>query len=96
MINSNFINNGDYQRSNLTSKIGLELAKGLKFTTTTQLVYTKNTLNDQTGRSVFFALNNARPFIDFTQKDVDGNYATFFGAAAGVNHSNPFYTEVSP
>jgi len=92
MQNSNFINNGDYQRSNLTSKIGLELAKGLKFTTTTQLVYTKNTLNDQTGRSVFFALNNARPFIDFTQKDVDGNYATFFGAAAGVNHSNPFYT----
>jgi len=92
MQNSNFINNGDYQRSNLTSKLGLELAKGLKFTTTTQLVYTKNTLNDQTGRNVFFALNNARPFIDFTQKDDVGNYATFFGAAAGVNHSNPYYT----
>jgi len=92
MQNSNFVNNGDYQRSNLTSKIGLELAKGLKFTTTNQLVYTKNTLNDQTGRGVFFALNNARPFVDFTQKDLDGNYATYFGAAAGVNHTNPFYT----
>ncbi len=92
MQNSNFVNNGDYQRSNLTSKVGFELAKGLKFTTTTQLVYTKNTLNDQTGRSIFYSLNNARPFVDFTQKDLDGNYATFFGAAAGVNHSNPFYT----
>jgi TonB-linked SusC/RagA family outer membrane protein len=89
--NSNFVNNGDYQRSNLTSKIGVEIAKGLKFTSTTQLVYTKNTLIDQTGRSIFFAVNNARPFADFTQKDVDGNYAYYFGNAAGVNHSNPFY-----
>jgi len=90
--NSNFVNNGDYQRSNLTSKIGVELAKGLKFTSTTQLVYTKNTLNDQTGRNVFFAVNNARPFANFEQKDLDGNYGPYFGAAVGVNHSNPFFT----
>ena len=90
--NSNFVNNGDYQRSNLTSKIGLELAKGLKFTTTTQLVYTKNTLNDQTGRGIFFAINNARPFANFALKDTDGNYGYFFGNAVGVNHTNPYYT----
>jgi TonB-linked SusC/RagA family outer membrane protein len=90
--NSNFINNGDFSRSNLTSKLGFELAKGLKFTSTTQLVYTKNTLNDQTGRGVVFAINNARPFLPFDQKNEDGKYATYFGAAGGVNHSNPFST----
>jgi TonB-linked SusC/RagA family outer membrane protein len=89
--NSNFINNGDFQRSNLTSKIGVELAKGLKFTTTTQLVYTKNTMLDQTGRGIFFNINNARPFANFMQKDLDGNYGPFFGAAVGVNHTNPLY-----
>ncbi len=89
--NSNFVNNGDYQRSNLTSKIGVELAKGLKFTTTTQLVYTKNTMLDQTGRGIFFNINNARPFANFAQKDLDGNYGPYFGAAVGVNHTNPFY-----
>jgi len=90
--NSNFINNGDFERSNLTSKIGIELAKNLKFTTTTQLVYTKNTLNDQTGRNIVFAVNNARPFANFAATDLSGNYGTYFGAPVGVNHSNPFYT----
>ena len=88
--NSNFINNGSFSRSNLTSKIGFEVAKGLKFTTTTQLIYTKNTMNDQDGRSFVFAINNARPFAPFDVKNADGKYATYFGAAAGVNHSNPF------
>lgn len=89
--NSNFVNNGDFQRSNLTSKIGIELAKGLKFTTTTQLVYTKNTMLDQTGRGIFFNINNARPFANFAQKDLDGNYGPYYGAAVGVNHTNPSY-----
>ncbi len=90
--NSNFVNNGDFARSNLTSKLGFELAKGLKFTSTTQLIYTKNTMNDQTGRGVVFAINNARPFLPFDLKNEDGKYATYFGAAGGVNHSNPFST----
>jgi len=90
--NSNFKDNGAYERSNLTSKLGIELAKGLKLTSLTQLVYTKNTLNDQTGRGIVYAINNARPFADFSMRDQDGNYGTFFGAAVGVNHSNPFYT----
>ena len=89
--NSNFVNNGDYQRSNLTSKIGVELAKGLKFTSTTQLIYTKNTILDQTGRGIFFNINNARPFANFEQKDLDGNYGAYFGAAVGVNHTNPLF-----
>ena len=89
--NSNFKNNGDYSRSNLTSKLGIELAKGLKFTSLTQLVYTKNTLNDQTGRGVMFSLNNTRPFANYQYKDFDGNYGVYVGDAGGVNGSNPNY-----
>jgi TonB-linked SusC/RagA family outer membrane protein len=87
--NSNFKNNGDYGRSNLTGKFGIELAKGLKLTSLTQLVYTKNTLNDQTGRSIVYSLNNTRPFANYDYKDLDGNYGVYFGDAAGVNAANP-------
>ena len=89
--NSNFKGNGDYGRSNLTSKLGIELAKGLKFTSLTQLVYTKNTLNDQSGRGILFSLNNTRPFANYDYKDLDGNYGVYFGGAAGVNSANPNY-----
>ena len=89
--NSNFKNNGDYQRSNLTSKIETELFKNLKFSSLTQLVYTKNTLNDQTGRSIVYSLNNSRPFANYDYKDLDGNYGVYFGDAVGVNGANPNY-----
>lgn len=89
--NSVFRNNGDYSRSNLLANIGVELAKGLRFRTTTQLVYTKNTLNDRTGRTILFALNNARPFADFNYRMPDGNYGYYFGESVGVNHYNPNY-----
>ncbi|MEO6550558.1 MAG: SusC/RagA family TonB-linked outer membrane protein [Ferruginibacter sp.] len=89
--NSNFKNNGDYTRSNLTSKLGIDLIKNLRFTSLTQLVYTKNTLNDQSGRSTVYALNNTRPFANYDYKDLDGNYGVYFGDAAGVNAANPNY-----
>ncbi|HTE09760.1 MAG TPA: SusC/RagA family TonB-linked outer membrane protein [Chitinophagaceae bacterium] len=89
--NSNFKNNGDYRRSNLTGKLGIELAKGLKLTSLTQLIYTKNTLNDQTGRGIVYALNNTRPFANYQYKDFDGNYGVYVGDAAGVNAANPNY-----
>jgi TonB-dependent starch-binding outer membrane protein SusC len=89
--NSNFKNNGDYQRSNLTSNIGIELIKNLRFRSITQLAYTKNTLNDSSGRSIMYALNNSRPFANYDQKDADGNYAHYFGDAVGVNGENPNY-----
>jgi TonB-dependent starch-binding outer membrane protein SusC len=87
--NSNFKGNGDYQRSNLTSNLGMELAKNLKLRSSTQLIYTKNTLNDATGRGIFYALNNTRPFANYDQLDNNGNYGHFFGGAAGVNGENP-------
>lgn len=89
--NSNFKDNGDYGRSNLTGKFGIELAKNLKLTSLTQLVYTKNTLNDQTGRSIVYSLNNTRPFANYDFRDLDGNYGVYFGDAAGVNAANPNY-----
>ncbi len=89
--NSNFKNNGDYQRSNITSNVGIELAKNLTLRSSTQLVYTKNTLNDATGRGIVYSLNNTRPFANYDQKDLDGNYGAYFGNAAGVNSYNPNY-----
>ena len=89
--NSNFKGNGDFERSNLTGKFGIELAKNLKLTSITQLVNTKNTLNDQTGRGILYSLNNTRPFANYDYKDLDGNYGVYFGDAAGVNSANPNY-----
>ncbi|WP_462253574.1 SusC/RagA family TonB-linked outer membrane protein [Ferruginibacter sp.] len=88
---STFKNNGNFSRSNLTSNIGIGLAKNLKFRSSTQLVYTKNTLNDQTGRGIMFALNNSRPFADYQTKMPNGDYGYYFGDASGVNGYNPNY-----
>lgn len=88
---STFKNNGKFSRSNLLSNLGVELAKNLKFRSITQLVYTKNTLNDGTGRGIFFALNNTRPFANYDYKMPDGNYGYYFGDATGVNGYNPNY-----
>jgi TonB-linked SusC/RagA family outer membrane protein len=86
-----FKGNGDYSRSNLISNIGVELFKGLKFRSLTQLAYTKNTLLDPTGRTYFYALNNSRPFANYDYKSPDGNYGAYFGDAVGVNGYNPNY-----
>jgi TonB-linked SusC/RagA family outer membrane protein len=86
--NTVFNNNGDFNRTNLTANIGVELFKGLKFRTTTQLVQTNNTLLDPNGRNMFYAINNARPFANFEQRDADGLYTPYFGDAVGVNHYN--------
>ncbi len=86
-----FKNNGDYKRTNLLSNLGIELAKGLKFRSITQLVYTRNTLLDPTGRTILYALNNSRPFANYDYKSADGNYGSYFGDAVGVNGFNPNY-----
>ncbi|HUP13170.1 MAG TPA: hypothetical protein VM187_13175, partial [Niastella sp.] len=88
---SNFKGNGDFARTNLSSNLGLELAKNLRFRSITQLVYTKNTQIDPTGRTIMYALNNSRPFADYNYKSPDGNYGAYFGDAVGVNGYNPNY-----
>ena len=84
-----FKNVGGLNRTNLTANLGFELAKGLKLRSITQLVYTKNTINDGTGRSIIYSVFNSRPFANYDFKDADGNYPAYFGDAVGVNGYNP-------
>ena len=93
---SNFKNLGGLERTNLSANIGAQLAKGLSFRSTTQLVYTKNNINDASGRNQIYTIFNSRPFADYEFKDVDGNYPAYFGNAVGVNGSNPnFWNQYS-
>jgi len=87
---SNIVNNGGYNRTNFMSNIGAELAKGLKFRSITQLVYTKNTLKSD-DRSIVYSINNTRPFANYETPDAQGNYPAYVGDAAGVNGFNPNY-----
>lgn len=86
-----FTGNGKYNRSNFIANIGVEPIKNLKFRSLTQLVYTHNTLLDETGRTIFYALNNSRPFANYAYKSPDGNYGAYFGDGVGVNGYNPNY-----
>lgn len=86
-----FKGNGKYNRSNFNANVGVELIKNLKFRSVTQLIYTDNTLVDPTGRTIFYALNNARPFANYEFKSPDGNYGAYFGDGVGVNGYNPNY-----
>jgi TonB-dependent starch-binding outer membrane protein SusC len=86
-----FTGNGKYSRSNFFSNVGIELIKNLKLRSVTQMVYTDNTLMDETGRTVFYALNNSRPFANYSYKSPDGNYGSYFGDGVGVNGFNPNY-----
>lgn len=88
-----FKNNGKYERSNITSNIGIELLKGLTFRSINQLVYTKNTQIDPTGRNMLYAINNSRPFANYDYKSSDGNYGAYFGDAVGVNGYNFHYVQ---
>ena len=67
-----FKGNGKYARSNFIANVGVEPIKNLKIRSLTQLVYTKNTLLDETGRTVMYALNNSRPFANYDYKSPDG------------------------
>lgn len=86
-----FKGNGKYERSNFVSNVGIELLKNLRFRSVTQLVYTHSTLMDETGRTIVYALNNSRPFADYTYRSPDGNYGAYFGDGVGVNGYNPNY-----
>jgi TonB-linked SusC/RagA family outer membrane protein len=88
-----FKDNGDFERTNLTANIGTEIFKNLRFRSTTQLAYTNSTLLDPDGRNMFFAINNARPFANFEQKDAAGFYSPYYGDAVGVNHYNFKYIQ---
>jgi len=79
----------------MTVNLGTTLFKGFTFRTTTQLIYTKNTLNPSFGignaGGIFDALN-ASPWYNFYQKNADGSYPlSLSSGTVSVNGSNPFY-----
>lgn len=83
-----FKNNGDFSRTNFSANLGIELFKGLKFRSVTQIANTISTQLDPTGRNMLFAINNSRPFANFEQRDAAGLYSPYYGDAVGVNHYN--------
>ncbi|HMO31602.1 MAG TPA: SusC/RagA family TonB-linked outer membrane protein [Lacibacter sp.] len=84
---------GRNQRSNLTANMGIDLAKGLKFRTVTQLVYADNNTGGITGQnnvaSAIGAANLTRQYIDLLQRNSFGNIVANPG---GDNSVNPYYT----
>jgi TonB-dependent starch-binding outer membrane protein SusC len=86
---SNFKNNGGLKRGNLTNNLGFELFKNFKIRSVTQFIYDVNTVNWD--RSIIYSINNARPFANFDERMSNGQHASYFGGAVGVNHLNPNY-----
>ncbi|QDK78132.1 SusC/RagA family TonB-linked outer membrane protein [Spirosoma sp. KCTC 42546] len=96
--------NGYVDRSNLSANVGTEIFKGFTLRSSTQLVYTKNTLKPGLG-STFGTLNanggnvgqvygflNTSPFMDLTRKLADGTYPVYPTADfLSVNAGNPYY-----
>lgn len=83
------MNNGSVDRSNITLNLGTELARGLKFRSTTQVVYTKNDMvpglgaaggysygkgNSLGSINGVYSFMNTSPFFDLTRKLADGTY----------------------
>ena len=85
-------NNGDFNRTNLVTNIGMNLAKNLTLRSITQLIYTRNS-QKVSDRTLLYSLNNTRPFADYDAVDIDGNYGAYYGDASGVNAFNPNYRQ---
>ncbi|MFZ6010216.1 MAG: SusC/RagA family TonB-linked outer membrane protein [Bacteroidota bacterium] len=82
---------GELDRNNFTSNIGVDIVKNLTFRAITQLIYTNSTVNPfyVTSAPISSAMYTY-PFADMKYKDTDGNYTYKFGGA-GANNNNPFY-----
>ncbi len=83
--------NGGVNRTNLTSNLGMELFKGFKLRSITQLVYTRNTMMPfyQQGRNNVYNMLNVSPFFDLNRKQDDGTYPAYmYGGPVSVNGYN--------
>ena len=89
---SNIINNGYYDRSNLTANMGAQLAKGLTLRSIMQLAYTKNTLKSS-DRTIMYNMLNAYPLADFSLTTTDGSIPYNMNQTIGINASNPSYRQ---
>lgn len=89
---SNIINNGYFDRSNLTGNIGTQLARGLTLRSITQLAYTKNTLKS-VDRTIMYNMLNAYPLADFSLTTADGSIPLNMNQTIGINASNPSFRQ---
>lgn len=89
---SNIINNGYFDRSNLTANVGAQLAKGLTLRSITQLAYTKSTLKTS-DRTILYGMLNAYPLADFSLTTTDGSIPFNMNQTIGINASNPSYRQ---
>ncbi|MFC5412055.1 SusC/RagA family TonB-linked outer membrane protein [Larkinella bovis] len=89
---SNIIDNGYWDRSNLSANIGTQLAKGLTLRSITQLAYTKSTLKSS-DRTILYNMLNAYPLADFSLLTTDGSIPYNMNQTIGINASNPSYRQ---
>ena len=103
------LKNGYLDRTNVSVNLGFEVARGLTFRSTTQLVYTKNTmhpglgapggtkfgLGNSTGSiGAVYSFLNTSPFFDLTSRLADGTPPYYQTAGfVSVNAGNPFYQQ---
>ena len=100
---------GYLDRSNLTANLGMELFKGFKIRSVTQLIYTRNTIvpglggpggqdfgkGDSYGNNgSIYSFLNTSPFFDLKYKLADGSAPPHQAADfLSVNAFNPYYTK---
>lgn len=89
---SNILDNGYWDRSNLSANIGTQLAKGLSLRSITQLAYTKSTLKTA-DRTILYSMLNAYPLADFSLTTTDGSIPFNMNQTIGINASNPSYRQ---
>lgn len=103
------MNNGAVNRTNLTANIGMEVIKGFKVRSSTQLVYTKNDMHPGLGAGGgvlygkgnslgdvggVYSFLNTSPFFDLTRKLADGTYPGYQVADfVSINAFNPYYRQ---
>jgi TonB-dependent starch-binding outer membrane protein SusC len=86
---SNLRDGGYYNRTNLTTNIGFELAKNLKFRSITQVINTDNSI--QGDGNVIGQTMQSRPFANYAYTDPDDNHLIYFGDAVSNIAGNALY-----
>lgn len=101
------MNNGYVDRNNVTANVGTEVFKGFRIRSTTQVIYTKNTLTPGLGAaggylygqgnkagnvSNIYSFLNTSPFFSLKWKMADGHSPAFQTADfLSINAFNPYY-----
>ena len=99
--------NGYLDRTNLSLNVGIELFKNFRIRSTTEVIYTLNTMHTGLGGGggtgygrgnslgnvgQVYGFLNTSPFLDLTRKNSDGNYGWYIAQNfLSVNSSNPYY-----